>query len=147
MTSTTAAYRKDLTAHGSPFGERDGDWIVAGTFAERAAEAHGADADRLLHEAARVAAAAVGEAELTRLASFEWGEAWSGLDPIALLAVIEIKAGAKRLAAALLDAALVPLRREDTIQVGRMFAYRARVAYHLGELEIAADFYGQVERL
>jgi tetratricopeptide (TPR) repeat protein len=147
MTSTTAAYRNDLAAHGRPFGEHDGDWIVAGTLCERAASAHGSDVERLLLEAAGVAAASLGEAELTRLASWEWGTGYAGLDPIALLAISELSAGAKHVAAALLDAALAQLRGADTLLVGRMLACRARAALQLDERDLAADFYGQVERL
>jgi hypothetical protein len=147
MTSTTTAYRKDLAAHGRPFGERDGDWIIAGTLCERAAAADGDDGQRLLLEAARVATGSLGEAELTRLSSWEWAGGHSGLDSVALLSVDEFSAGAKHLTAALLDAALVPLRRDETLLVGRMLAYRARAALHLDERDVAADYYAQVQRL
>jgi len=147
MPSTTAAYRKDLAAHGRLFSDHDGEWIVAGTLAERAAAAHGEDVDRFLLEAVRVASTALGEAELVRLSAWEWGTGYSGLDPIALLAVAEFSAGAKHLTAALLDAALVPLRHDETLLFGRLLAYRARAAYQLGEFDVARDFYGRVERL
>jgi tetratricopeptide (TPR) repeat protein len=147
MTSTTAAYRKDLAAHGGPFGERDGDWIIAGSLVERAANADPADAGALLEAAAKAAIDAVGELRLTQIARREWASQWSGLDPLTLLAIEEFNAGARNSSAALLDFALVCFRRSNDLALGRMLGQRARIAFQGGDLEVARDLYGQVGRV
>lgn len=144
MTSATAAYRKDLTANGRPFGDHDGNWVAVGSLVERAADLASNDADPLLAKAAEFAAVALG-AQWPTMAEREWGVATpSGWDPITLLALAQFNAGARHSSAALLDGVLVHLRRLSNVALGRALAQRARVAYWFGEHELAEDLYGQV---
>ena len=137
MASATTAYRTDLAAHGQPFTARDGDWIVVASLVEQGQ----------VESAWRHAAETLGDAELDRLARREWNDAWHDADAIVLLAATLHDQGARRLAGALLDALLRLSRGNEDLRFGRMLAQRARTAYQSGELEVAEDQYGQVDRL
>jgi tetratricopeptide (TPR) repeat protein len=150
MMSATAAYRKDLAGHGSPFGERDGEWITVASLVSSAADAN-ADADGVEQKAwlsaIDAAVHALGHTELDRLSAREWGAGWSDFDPLTLIAVAMHQAGARDLSSVVLDALLRVRRGVPDLAYGRALAERARVAYFAGEYEVAEDFYNEVDRI
>jgi len=154
MTSATTAYRTDLAVHGLPFGDRDGDWIAVASLVSSAADQAASDQlddgdghERAWKTAIETAIAALGVEHLDRVAGREWGDGWSGFDPLTIIAIAMHDAGARDLSRVLLDAVLRVRRGTPDLAYGRALAQRARVAYLAGEQEVAADFYRQVETI
>jgi tetratricopeptide (TPR) repeat protein len=154
MTSAATAYRTDLAGHGLPFGERDGDWITVASLVTSAADRADSDdpderdaKNRAWNAAIETAIAAMGVEQLDRLAVREWADSWSGFDPLTLIAIAMDDAGARDLSRVVLDAVLRIRRGTPDLAYGRAMAQRARAAYYVGEQEVAADFYRQVETM
>jgi tetratricopeptide (TPR) repeat protein len=151
MTSASAAYRKDLAANGSAFGEQDGAWITVVSLVTNAAECAALDepdVDALGWDSAIAAATqSLGSSELDRLSAREWGSGRSAFDPLTLLSLFMHELGARELSTLLLDGVLRVRRHTQDIAYGRALAQRARVAYLAGEHEVAEELYRRVDVL
>jgi len=140
--SPAAAYRLDAGENGAEFSVHDAAWLAAATLVEHAAMREHPERDALLRDAIEIAQQVVGEDQLRLAGAREWGDRERfDAEILILLSRVMREAGARRLAATLLDAiprAAAPL---TSVQRGRVLVERARSARDAGDLDQAVDRY------
>ena len=128
------AYRRDVARRGDerPFGPNDGRWVAAAMLLQRYLSAELLDRRPIGAELAKYLAF---ETELTFCRA-------------ALELTVEIEeAGALNLAASWLDLLAQAVPADQTLNVGRVRAARARVSRRLGNTELSRSLYTEVEQL
>lgn len=146
--AATDAFRADVAARPEPGAESAAVWLTVASLVEHAALVPETEAAVIVSRAIELARDAIGETELARLGTNEWGEQDRvPSDAIVLLTDAMQGADMLHLAGATLDSLLAADRELGPIQRGRIVAKRARVAWKLGMLEEAEARYRDVARL
>lgn len=144
--SPGAAYRTDAQGRADPFGPHDDAWLTAATELHLAATARGNQQDHLF-TAIGVAIDLLGDERIEAFAAREWRGEQSYVDALVVLADTIYYAGARHLAAHMLD----DVRRVATdltpLQRARLLFRRARIAWSLGATDEAADRYAAIAAL
>lgn len=141
-----AAYRADAHGRADPFGPHDDEWLAAATELHLAATG-GANRQDHLFSAIGMALDLLGDERIEAYAAREWSGQRSYIDPLVLLAETVYYGGARHLAALMFD----EIRRTATdlspLQVGRIMARRARIAWSLGAGDDATERYQAIVAL
>jgi hypothetical protein len=140
-----AAYRADAQGRPAPFSSSDDEWLAAATELHLAATARKRPGRQdHLFAAIGIAIDLLGDENVEAFAAREWLGERSYVDPIVVLADTIYYAGARNLAAHMLD----DIRRAATdlspLELGRVLTRRARVAYSLGAADDAHERYQAV---
>lgn len=145
--SAAAAYRTDAGGRAEPFGEHDGGWIAVTTLVQHAAIAPLDDTRILLRDAVELAESIL-DIRLDRASDLKNRERAQSDSAIlvALTASME-RAGALRLAAALLESLRSADKSLTTLESGRILALTARLAWKVGDIERAETTYRSVGRM
>jgi len=133
-----AAYRADTRGRAEPFGPSDDAWLAGATELHLAATASEGHQDHL-YSAIGVALDLLGDEKVEAFADREWLGQRSYIDALVVLADTIYYAGARNLAALMLD----DLRRAATdltpLQDGRLLFRRARITWSLGAIDDAEE--------
>ena len=143
-----AAYRADTRGRAEPFGPSDDEWLTAATELHLAATGHPREQQQdHLFSAIGVAIDLLGDERVEAFAAREWLGERSYVDPIVVLADTIFYAGARHLAALMLDDIRRAAPDLSSLQLGRILFRRARVAWSLGDIDDAAERFEAISAL
>lgn len=147
MVTALEAYRRDRAEHSGPFSSADSDWLLIVGMVSSASQLSARDERRLMKSADDAARDCFGADELGRRTQLEWKRRPRRMDALVLLAAAMQEAGAIHTAGALVGAALLTRASLTDLQRGRLAIQRAQVTYKLGDRDLAAAQYQELDRL
>jgi len=149
--SAAAAYRSDMKGRqrGDSFGPHDGTWIEIASLLEHATHVDDTDAAVLIRDAVELAESIVAESELSMFSDRvpALRRQRGIVESIQLLTQELETAGAKSLAALMLESLAAAHKTISVVELGRVTAQRARIAWKSGGIERARALYRHVQNL
>src|SRR3954469_14160505 len=146
--SAVQAYRQDMEKRKGPVGKDDGAWIAISTMVGQVSSARGSDRRRILDEAAAMAAELFDASDLAYGCAFApaFVDRNSSIAIRRLLAERVEDRGALNLAMSVLDG-LRGVLPADSRNAGRILAQRGRLAWKMGNADLALARYRHLRRI